>query len=289
MHFYIILLCPSLTAEPVRRFCRSISTSPLFSIMRWCESTGRYRLLWRPSILRASMRASSTRTGRLHKNLTSDENSAIKLQSKWHCAFVFGGLSGRFLLVQSLIAAFWRTPSDWIPERLNWTTSRLRQYSTSENKQRNLIQMTKLQFPFFNVWSTSSLFSLFFLRPISLTVLHQLLPLLTLFPLAFFSQTDCSGGGAARSGSNSGLPADLGGAAGAGAGGRAGRCEEGPEVSRPQTGISDALMLYSKVKEEVSQFKHKVLSRCGVKLLQFSSAVSPSYQESSMCSWLGSS
>lgn len=140
----------------------------------------------------------------------------------------------------------------------------------------------------FEVPPPYSLCSFYALFP--LTVLHQLLPLLTLFPLVlFFPQTDCGGGGAAGSGSNSGLPADLGGAAGAGAGGRAGRCEEGPEVSRPQSGISDALMLYSKVKEEVSQFKHKVLSRCEVKLLQFSSAVSPSYQESSMCSWLGSS
>lgn len=50
-----------------------------------------------------------------------------------------------------------------------------------------------------------------------------------------FSKTNGSRGGAAGPDSDHGLPADLARAAGAGAGDRTGRCQEGPKVSGPRT------------------------------------------------------
>lgn len=75
----------------------------------------------------------------------------------------------------------------------------------------------------------------------------------------FLSQTHCGRRGAAGPGSDSGLPAGRCRTAGAGAGGGAGWCQKGPEVSRTQTWarINQPLMPHSEVTEESILRKYK--------------------------------
>lgn len=157
--------------------------------------------------------------------------------------FVFGGLSGRSPLVPASTAAFWKTPNSWVPERSNLTTSHLRQCNTSENTGHDLNLKNSISLP-----QSSKYFSLCIVSTLSpcssecfLSWHHFLFS---------FSQTDLTGGGADGHGSNHGLPADVTGAAGTGAGGRTGGCQKGPKVSRPLAWarISDALMVcYNKI------------------------------------------
>lgn len=176
------------------------------------------------------MKASSTRTGRKWSNFPlrgqtcSHENRAgTAVIMRDVLVVVFAGLWGRFLRVQTLIVVFWRTLRRLKPARLNSTTWRWSRSSTSENK--SCSSNRWLQFPLFKCLNCFILHITFCIDYFVSS--HRV--------SVFFSQAEFNRGGAAGSGSGTGFTAGVSGTAGAGAGGREGRCQEGTEVSGSQT------------------------------------------------------
>ncbi len=171
-------------------------------------------------------------------------------------------------------------------------TSRLRQSSTSENKQSNLIQMTELQFPFLTSQLLPSLYaSCSFLPPISSDCYASITspphvmspspsPRLTALEEELLDLARTLG---SQQTSVEQLELELE--------------AEREGVKKGQRWADhrlepDSTILWCCIQRLQRRFQNKNMQRfgsCGDKSLKFASAGSPSHQESSVCSRLGNS